>query len=244
MTGGILTGDCALIPTYNERENVKYLLPTLRDRYPDLNILVIDDNSPDGTQIEIRKLMERDDRIYLLPREKKEGLGVAYRSGIAHVFSLGEPRYVLFMDADGSHDPEYVGVLIEALKENDLAIGSRYVAGGSIENWEEWRYALSRYGNLYAQTITRLPISDLTAGFMGIRGELLKRMAISSLRSSGYAYQMEFKCEAIDRGARVREVPIIFKSRREGESKISKHIIAEGLITPWRILGRRMASFL
>jgi dolichol-phosphate mannosyltransferase len=229
-----------LMPTYNERENITQLVPEIFAAHPDIRILVIDDNSPDGTGSAVVELARIYPNLSLLAREKKEGLGAAYKAGILHAYSFPAIQKVITMDADGSHAAEYLADLLSASTEHMLVIGSRYVKGGAIENWEPWRYALSRYGNLYSRTITGLPIRDLTAGFMCIDVDVLKKIDFANVHASGYAFLMELKFFIVHtlRGS-VAEVPIIFKSRREGESKISRHIVREGLKTPWRLLGRR-----
>lgn len=230
-----------LLPTYNERENVLTFVPELFKAVPDLMVIVIDDNSPDKTGDAVRELMQRYSGLSLLSREKKEGLGRAYKHGFAHVLRMPDVDLVVLMDADGSHDASYVRALIDSCSENDLVIGSRYVKGGSIEEWEYWRYMLSRYGNMYAQILSGLPIRDLTAGFYCMKKDLLKRLDLEALRSSGYAFQIELKFHAIhERGARVKEIPIVFKKRREGESKLSRHIVSEGLLAPLRLFRRRL----
>lgn len=230
-----------LLPTYNERENVGLIVPEIFARYPDLRIVVIDDSSPDGTGAVVREMMARFPGLSLLSRPKKEGLGVAYKHGIRHVLEMEDVERIIMMDADGSHDVAYISPLVTASDTHDLVIGSRYVRGGGIENWEGWRYALSKYGNLYARILTGLPIRDLTAGFYCIRRSVLARMDLEAMKSSGYAFQIDIKFHAVrDLGARVMEVPIIFKRRREGESKISRHIIREGLLAPLSLFYRRI----
>lgn len=228
-----------LLPTYNERENIKLLIPEIFALQSDVHILVLDDNSPDGTAKEVRSLMGSYPSLGILERPGKEGLGVAYRAGIEHVLKDPEVVFVITMDADGSHAPEYLGAMREAGEHKGLVIGSRYTKGGGIERWEPWRQFLSRWGNFYARTVTRLPIKDMTAGFMHIHAAALRTLDLSQLRASGYAFLMELKFLLHKTGAGVGEVPIIFRSRREGESKISHHIIREGLKTPWTIARRR-----
>ena len=216
-------------------------MPEIFAAHPDVHILVIDDNSPDGTGEEVRQLMGQYPDLELLARESKQGLGAAYKHGIQHVLKSGDVERIVMMDADGSHPVEYLAPMLLASKEYDLVVGSRYTKGGGRENWEPWRYAMSRYGNLYARTLTGLPVRDLTAGFLCFRGELLRRMDLDKVGASGYAFLMDLKYHAIaDMKASVKEVPIIFKSRREGESKISHHIIREGLKTPLRLFLRRI----
>jgi dolichol-phosphate mannosyltransferase len=230
-----------LLPTYNERENIGMIIPEIFAAHPELHVLVIDDNSPDGTGEEVRGLMSKYPKLELLARPGKQGLGAAYKHGLSHTLASGDVERIIMMDADGSHPVEYLAAILTASQTNDLVIGSRYIKGGGIENWEPWRYAMSRYGNLYARTLTGLPVRDLTAGFLCFRGDLLRRMNLDRVGASGYAFLMDLKYHAIrDAGARVKEVPIIFKSRREGESKISHHIIREGLKTPLRLFLRRV----
>lgn len=230
------------MPTYNERENIRMIVPEIFAAHPDIHVLVIDDNSPDGTGDEVRGLMEQYPNLDLLARPAKQGLGAAYKHGIQHTLDGGDIERIIMMDADGSHPVEYLTAMLEASRENELVVGSRYTKGGGIENWEPWRYAMSRYGNLYARTLTGLPVRDLTAGFLCFRGDLLRRMDFDKVGASGYAFLMDLKYHAIaDMKATVKEVPIIFKSRREGESKISHHIIREGLKTPLRLFLRRIS---
>lgn len=233
-----------LIPTYNERENIQRLVPELFALHPDLFIVAIDDNSPDGTGESVRSMMKQYRNLSLLSRREKQGLGEAYKAGMKRALKDPAVDAIITMDADGSHTAEYIAGLLSAGRRYDLVIGSRYVRGGGIENWEAWRYALSRYGNLYARTITGLPIRDLTSGFMLFNAALLRKVDFSRLQASGYAFLMELKfCMARALGGRVTEVPILFRSRREGESKISRHIISEGLKTPWRLLYRRWKGY-
>jgi dolichol-phosphate mannosyltransferase len=232
-----------LTPTYNERENVALLIPEIFALHPDIYVLVIDDASPDGTGDEVRSLMKQYPRLSLLARSGKQGLGTAYISAMGQVLQDQNVERVITMDADGSHAAEYIGDLLSASETHDLVVGSRYVAGGGIEDWEKWRYALSRCGNLYARTVTGLPIQDMTAGFMCICAPLLRRIGFSHFHASGYAFLMELKFAAVHTyGGSVAEVPIIFRSRRGGESKISHDIIQEGLKTPWRLFFRRFTT--
>lgn len=229
-----------LLPTYNERENVTTFIPEVFSVVPEAHIMVIDDSSPDGTGDVVRSLSHKYPNLSLLSRPKKEGLGNAYKHGFREVLAKHDVDFVLLMDADGSHDVRYIQPLIDTCETHDIAIGSRYVRGGGIENWEQWRYFLSRYGNLYAQFLTGLPIRDLTAGFYCMKKSLLERMDLDALKSSGYAFQIDLKFHAIhERGGRAREIPIVFKRRREGESKLSRHIISEGLLTPLNLFYRR-----
>jgi dolichol-phosphate mannosyltransferase len=232
-----------LIPTYNERENIVLLLGEIFELHPDISVMVIDDNSPDGTGASVRALTQRYPNLSLFMRERKEGLGAAYKAGMIHALKDPNITHVITMDADGSHAAEYIGAMRAAHADYDLVIGSRYVRNGGIENWEMWRYFLSKFGNIYARVITGLPTRDMTAGFMSIRADLLRHVDFSLTHAAGYAFLMDLKFSLIHTlGARVVEVPITFKSRREGESKISGNIIMEGLKTPWRLFRRRLVA--
>ncbi len=225
-----------LIPTYNERENIAYMVAGISASLPEASIIVLDDNSPDGTGEEVRTLQKTYPQVVLRSRPGKQGLGRAYLDGFRAVLAEPQVERVIMMDADGSHAPEYLPALIAASADADLVVGSRYVRGGGIENWEPWRYLLSRYGNFYARMVTGLPLRDLTAGFMCLRVSLLRSLDLNRLGASGYAFLMELKFCAVHKGhASVAEVPIIFKVRRGGESKISSHIIREGLLAPWKL---------
>ena len=229
-----------LLPTYNERDNVSLIVEEIFQTDPTLCVLVIDDSSPDGTGEVIGSLMETYPNLALLSRPGKEGLGEAYKAGMLQVLRDTSVDRIITMDADGSHAAHYLRDLLSASESHDLVIGSRYVEGGGIENWEGWRYTLSQGGNLYARTIVGLPIKDLTAGFACFRANLLRKVDFSHIRASGYAFQIELKfCAVHTLKCSFKEVPIMFKARREGESKISRHIIREGLKTPWRLFYRR-----
>jgi dolichol-phosphate mannosyltransferase len=232
-----------LLPTYNERKNVSLIIPEIFAVDPSLCVLVVDDSSPDGTGEEVLSMARTYPNLALLSRTKKQGLGEAYKAGILQALADDSVDRILMMDADGSHAAKYLGDLLAASERYDLVIGSRYVDGGGIEQWEGWRYALSKGGNLYARMITGLPVKDLTAGFMCFRTNMLRKIDFSHVHASGYAFQMELKfCAIHTLASSFIEVPIIFKERREGESKISRHIVSEGLKTPWRLFYRKLIS--
>jgi dolichol-phosphate mannosyltransferase len=239
-----LSKTIVLLPTYNERANVEFLIPRIFELQPDLHVLVIDDNSPDDTAGAVREMMLKYPSLGLLLRPGKEGLGAAYKAGMAKVLRDPDVKAVITMDADGSHGPEYLGELRKRGRTYQLVVGSRYVPGGEIEGWEPWRYWLSSWGNFYTRTITGIPLRDITAGFMHIDAALLRNRAVEELRASGYAFLMELKWHIVHTlHATSTEVPITFASRREGESKISQHIITEGLLTPWRIRLAQLKAF-
>ena len=179
-------------------------------------------------------------QLRILNREQKEGLGEAYKAGMRLVLADPSIEKIIMMDADGSHDVQYLVPMLKESEYHNLIVNSRYVRGGGIENWSGWRYALSQGGNLYARSITGLPVHDLTAGYMCFQSSLLRKIDLERIHASGYAFQIELKFHALHtHQATYKELPIIFKARREGESKISRHIVREGLVTPWRLLPER-----
>ena len=224
-----------ILPTYNERSNVSELIPLIFKLHPDINILVVDDNSPDNTAQEVKNLQARFNKLELLEREKKEGLGRAYIAAFKEVLKKDNVDLIIMMDADFSHDPRYLSVMFDKARDFDLLIGSRYIAEGGIESWEKWRRFLSRAGNVYCRFVLRKPIFDWTAGFNCIKADFLRKIDFGKLNFSGYAFIISLKYYLLEAGAKVKEIPIIFKARREGESKLSHHIIWEGVLTPWRL---------
>jgi dolichol-phosphate mannosyltransferase len=223
-----------LIPTYNEAKNIESIVADALLAAPDADIVVIDDSSPDGTAAIAERIAKSEPRVSVLLRGGKEGLGKAYLSGFAHVRGKGY-EYVGMMDADHSHDPRHLRAMIESLSSADMVIGSRYCKGGGMDGWELWRVLLSRFANLYCRFITGMPVYDATAGFNLIRAATLQEAPLSSIDASGYAFQIELKHLLWKRGARLAEVPIIFRKRREGESKLSGHIIREAIVAPWHM---------
>ena len=229
-----------LLPTYNEKENIALMIPALSALLPEAKILVIDDNSPDGTGRIVKELIPRYPRVSLLHREKKQGLGKAYLAGFKHVLqNHPEAKKIIMMDADFSHDPKFLPAMIREGEKSEVVIGSRYISGGGVEGWEQWRRYLSGFGNIYCRLICRLPIHDFTAGFYIIDAGWLKKIDLDKISSSGYAFQVELKFQLYRAGASFKEFPIIFKNRINGESKITNHIIREGLIAPWKIIFKK-----
>ena len=225
-----------IIPTYNEAENIVPLITELLRVMPqDARILVADDGSPDGTADLVREFGKRDPRVSLVTRPGKLGMGSAYQAAFRKVLDEGGDECIVTIDADFSHNPKYVPELVKACQTHDLAVGSRYVPGGGIENWELWRRALSWGGNLYVRTITGTPIRDATAGFSCMRTDFLRRVPFERVRATGYAWWFTLRMMFYRRGARITEIPITFTERRLGQSKINTHIIYEGLVEPWRI---------
>jgi len=223
-----------LTPTYNEKENIERLVREVFSRHPDIHIRVIDDNSPDGTAELVKKLMLEFPNLSILSRPGKQGLGKAYIHGFKEVFKE-DFSHVITMDADLSHHPKYLAEMLEKSKDYDVVTGSRYIRGGGSSGWELWRRILSRGANLYARTITGIPIRDLTAGFNCIRVEYLKKINLDKFDASGYAFLMELKYLLYKAGANMTEIPIVFANRTGGESKMAGHIIAEGVLAPWKI---------
>lgn len=221
-----------VIPTYNERENIGVLLDEIINlNLSAVDVLVVDDNSPDKTADIVRAKQEGRQNIFLLERPGKDGLGRAYIAG----FSWGLKNFydiLIGMDADLSHDPKYLPLLIRELVTNDFVIGSRYVKGGGIDNWGYWRRFLSIGGNIYAGLILSMKIKDLTGGFNAWRAEVLKTIDLETVCSGGYSFLIELKYRACKNSFKYSEVPIIFKERASGESKMSPSIIKEAL---WRL---------
>jgi dolichol-phosphate mannosyltransferase len=224
-----------IIPTYNERDNVSAIAPQVLAASPDIHVLFVDDNSPDGTGALVDEMAAREPRVHVLHRAGKLGLGTAYvegfRWGLARDYQL-----LLEMDADFSHDPRYLpGMLERARAGADMVIGSRYVAGGGTVNWGIGRQIISRGGGFYARTVLGVPVRDLTAGFICYRRRVLESIDLGSVRSSGYGFQIEMKYRVLKAGFRVEEMPIVFEDRRVGQSKMSKKIFLEALTMVWRL---------
>jgi dolichol-phosphate mannosyltransferase len=220
-----------VIPTYNERDNLELIAERLRASVPDAHLLVVDDNSPDGTGKLADELADRDDQVHVLHRSTKSGLGAAYVAGFGwareHDYDV-----VVEMDADGSHAPEQLPRLLAALENADLVLGSRYVPGGSVVNWPRSRELLSRGGNMYTRMMLRLPLRDATGGYRAYRRTVLDRLPLGEISSQGYCFQVDLAWQTWQQGHRVVEVPITFVERERGESKMSRKIVAEAL---WRV---------
>lgn len=230
-----------LVPTYNERDSLPLLHKRLRAACPGVGILVIDDNSPDGTGRVADGLADEDPLTWVLHREGKGGLGTAYLQGMEWAVRMGA-RVVVQMDADGSHQPEQLPVLLDALRRDaDVVLGSRYVVGGSTIGWPWYRSVLSRVGNWYARTILRLPVRDATAGFRVFNHRALGSLPFESIRSQGYCFLIEVTLLALRSGLNVVEVPVTFVERKLGASKMSWAVGLETLrrVTSWGLQGRR-----
>jgi len=225
---------CVVLPTYDERENLPAIVPAILAASPDLDVLVVDDDSPDGTGALAGQLAARDPRVRVLHRVRKEGLGRAYLAGFDVALRAAYGR-ILQMDADFSHDPERLPAVLAASRDADLVLGSRYVPGGGTRNWGLGRRVLSRSGSLYARTILGVGVRDLTGGFKCFRREVLERIDLPTVSSAGYAFQIELTYRALRAGFRVVEVPIVFADRRVGQSKMSRSIVLEALWKVWLI---------
>lgn len=227
-----------IIPTYNERENIVQLTTAVLAQPVPAEVLVVDDNSPDGTAALVEEYGQTEPRAHLLRRPGKLGLGTAYTDGFRWGLERGYDL-LASMDADFSHDPRYLPALVAAVADADIAIGSRYVPDGGTVNWGIHRQLLSGGANAFARLMLGFTTRDNTAGYRVYRAELLRRMDFTALRSNGYSFLIEFLFRCRQAGARIREVPIIFIDRREGRSKISRAEIGKALLTVFRLaLGR------
>ena len=231
-------GALVIVPTFNERDNLPVLLEGLM-RHPNVRVLVVDDQSPDGTGEVANTLAERHDgRIEVLHRTERPGLGRSYIDGIR--LAVARPVDVICqMDADLSHDPAQLPALIKATSQADLVIGSRYIPGGGIVNWPARRRLLSRFANAYIRTITRLTARDCTSGYRCWRRDALGRLPLDRFTTDGYAFLTEMLYVAARQGCRIAEVPITFVERRQGESKLSKAVLFESALTPWRLVASK-----
>jgi dolichol-phosphate mannosyltransferase len=225
-----------ILPTYNEAENLERIVGAVLEQLPpSRRVLIVDDNSPDGTGQIADRLASFDESIAVLHRDRKEGLGPAYLAGFRVALDAGAER-IIEMDADFSHDPAYLPRLIEATENADLAIGSRYVPGGGVTDWGPMRRLISRGGSAYARIALRLPVRDLTGGFKCFRRVVLETIDLDTIEARGYAFQVETTYRALKAGFRVVEVPIVFRDRVDGTSKMSKAIVAEAM---WRVPAMR-----
>lgn len=232
-----------VVPTYNERDNLPRIVPLVLDEDPRIEVLVVDDNSPDGTGEMAAEMARSNARVHVLRRAGKEGLGRAYLAGFRWGLEHGY-RLLFEMDADLSHHPDNLPTFIAAATEADVVIGSRYVDGRvNVVNWPMSRLLISYFGSFYARTITGLPVRDATGGFNCFHREVLEAVDLGRIRSNGYAFQIELKYRAFRRGFTLREVPIVFTERETGESKMSKRIVREAVWRVWwlraqHLLGR------
>jgi len=228
-----------IIPTYKEKDNIATLVAAVRKAAPREAILFVDDNSPDGTADEIRRVQQRDPLVHLVVRPGKDGYGSACREAMKKVLREKLDDHLIQFDADLSHPPELLPKMIELLRNYPVVIGSRYIQGGGSENWSLRRKTLSFGANLYARLFTGVPVHDMTAGYVGYQADMLRQIDLDRIRSNGYAFLMEMKFTLHRRGARFVEFPIIFMERRAGKSKFSMKVMTEGMRFPLKALFRR-----
>lgn len=224
-----------LIPTYNENENIVSLTRAVFNLYPQTSVMVLDDNSPDGTSQAVRNLQTSFSNLHLHQRSGERGLGKSYREGFKKVLANERYQAIVMMDADFSHNPKEIRAMLAKLEEVDVVSGSRYVEGGGIENWRWDRRLLSRFANFYARTILKMPVRDLTTGFICLRREALKKIDLDSISSEGYAFLVELKYRLLKAGNKFYEYPIMFSERQEGQSKMSGAVIWESVWLPWKL---------
>ncbi len=228
-----------VFPTYNERENIENITRAVLAVSDAINVLIVDDNSPDGTGELADEIAASDSRVFVLHRSLKAGLGTAYIAG----FKWGIERkydYIFEMDADFSHSPEYLPDFLEAIQDNDVVLGSRYISGVNVVNWPMSRLLLSYFANKYSRIVTGLPVYDATGGFKCFRREVLEAIALDQIRSNGYTFQIEMTMRAWVRKFRIKEIPIVFYDRQQGASKMSKKIVREAI---WMVWWLRWAAF-
>jgi dolichol-phosphate mannosyltransferase len=223
-----------VIPTYNEYENVERLVGEIHRFQPQVNILFVDDNSPDGTSDLIKKIQQENSNIYLLERQGKMGLGSAYIAGFKFALEKGF-EYIFEMDADFSHDPKEIPNFLEAIELYDLVLGSRYIKGVNVVNWPLKRLLLSYFANMYTRIITGISVRDSTGGFKCFRRQVLEDIDLNNIKSNGYAFQIEINFKAWKKGFRLKEIPIIFIDRVFGQSKLSKKIMWEAIFLVWKL---------
>jgi dolichol-phosphate mannosyltransferase len=239
-----------IIPTYNEHENIARLIADVFAQQPrcadvELNVLVVDDNSPDGTSLLVKELQQKDDpiseHIHLLTRAGKMGLGTAYVDGFRYGLAQGYD-FIFEMDADFSHDPREIPNFLREIQNYDLVIGSRYIPGARVDNWPKSRLMLSYNANVYARMITGIPVRDATGGFKCFRRKVLEAIDLSDIRSNGYAFQIEMNFRAWRKGFKIKEIPITFVDRNAGASKMSKAIVREAVGMVWKLKARAISG--
>jgi dolichol-phosphate mannosyltransferase len=223
-----------IIPTYNERDNIDPLLERLLALPFELEVLVVDDGSPDGTAERVKAWVAKSPRVHLLQRPGKMGLGSAYRDGFRYALEHGA-EFIFEMDADFSHDPDAIGDFLEAAKDSDVVLGSRYLHGVTVVNWPLSRLILSYSANVYTRVITGLPVADATGGFKCFRRRALEGVALDRVKTEGYGFQIEMSFRCWRKGLRLKEIPIMFVDRRAGVSKMNKKIIFEAAWLVWKL---------
>lgn len=224
-----------VMPTYNEAENITGIIPAVLKQDPLFDILVVDDNSPDGTARLVKEVQESfPGRVQLLERPQKQGLGRAYIAGFRYALEKGY-AYILEMDADFSHNPEVLPRFLQAIKDADLVLGSRYITGVNVVNWPLKRLLLSYGASYYTRFITGLPVKDPTGGFKCFRRQVLETLNLDGIHSNGYSFQIEMSFRAWKKGFRIKEIPIVFTERMEGKSKMSAKIVREAVWMVWKL---------
>ena len=232
-----------ITPTYNEAVNIPQLVPKVLHQSSDIEILIIDDNSPDGTAEIVKKMQKTNPRVHLIERSRKMGLGTAYVAGFKYAIEH-KYDYVFEMDADFSHNPKELLNFLLKIQEYDLVIGSRYIRGVSVVYWPFRRLLLSYFANLYTRVVTGLPVKDATSGFKCYRRAVLESINLTEIRSNGYAFQIEMNFKAWKKGFTLCEIPIIFVDRDKGESKMSKNIVYEAAFMVWKLKLRSLLKLL
>lgn len=228
------TKSLVIIPTYNELENIPKLIPIVLAQDERIHLLIVDDNSPDGTAKFVEEEMKSNERIHILKREKKLGLGTAYIAGFKYALE-NEYDFVFEMDADFSHDPNELRNFLITIRENDLVLGSRYINGVRVLNWPMARLLLSFFASVYTRIITGMPIKDATGGFKCFRRNVLESIDLDKVKSNGYSFQIEMTFKAYIKGFKIKEIPIVFVDRVKGKSKMSKKIVREAVMMVWKL---------
>jgi dolichol-phosphate mannosyltransferase len=223
-----------VIPTFNEKENIKKLIPAVKKAAPGVHMLVVDDASPDGTADAVAAIAKRDACVKLLRRDGKYGLGTAYVEGFKYALKK-KYEYIFEMDADFSHDPQYIKDFMKEIKNYDLVIGSRYINGISVVNWPIRRLMLSKFASWYVRKITGLPLTDCTSGFKCFRRKVLEQLDLNAIHSDGYAFQVEMHYKTWKKGFKIKEIPIIFVDRHAGTSKMSGDVMREAAVIVWKL---------
>ncbi len=223
-----------IIPTYNEKENIESIVREVLQQDPRLHVLIVDDNSPDGTGAVADRLAQTNGKVSVLHRQMKTGLGQAYVAGFRYALSK-DFDYILEMDADFSHDPKYLPDFLKAIEKSDLVLGSRYISGVNVVNWPMSRLLLSYFANIYARWVTGLPVKDSTGGFKCYRRIVLEQIELDKIKSEGYSFQIETSYRAWKKGFKLKEIPIVFVDRKQGESKMSKKIVREAMWMVWKL---------
>jgi dolichol-phosphate mannosyltransferase len=232
-----------IIPTYNEMENIPKLLPVVLSKDDSINILIVDDNSKDGTAQYVIEHQKSNPRLHLLQREKKLGLGTAYITGFKYALANGYD-FIFEMDADFSHNPDEIPNFLKAIKDNDLVLGSRYIDGVRVLNWPMRRLLLSFFASVYTRIITGMPVRDATGGFKCFRRKVLESIDLNKVQSNGYSFQIEMTFKAYKKGFKIKEIPIVFMDRVKGTSKMSKKIVYEAVFMVWKLRLRSILGIL